>query len=129
MARILVIDDEVHIRQVVSLKLSSAGHEVIQASNGADGQETALVHKPDLIITDYQMPRMNGLEMCRALRQHADIGPIPVILLSGREQFIAPAEMAAVGIVTSLGKPFSPRELLQKVTEVLDSASRARRAG
>lgn len=129
MSRILVIDDEVHIRQVVSLKLSTAGHEVTQASNGADGLESALALKPDLIITDYQMPRMNGLEMCRALLQHAGASPIPVILLSGREQFIAPAEMAAVGIVTSLGKPFSPRELLQKVTEVLDSMGRARKAG
>lgn len=129
MARILIVDDEIHIRQVVSLKLMQAGHETLQACHGAEALEMAVAHRPELIITDFQMPRMNGLELCRALRQRSELEPIPIILLSGREQFIAPAEMAAVGVTLSLGKPFSPRELLSKVNETLELSNRARKAG
>ncbi len=112
---VLVADDEAHILHVVSMKLRNAGYEVITAMDGEEALELARAEHPDVIITDYQMPILSGLEFCRALREADATRGIPAIMLTARGFDIEPAEMQEAGIATVLAKPFSPREVLEKV--------------
>jgi len=120
--RILVADDEAHILHVVSMKLRNAGFEVITAVDGEEAMELCTAEKPDLLITDFQMPLMTGLELCTALRGQEGTRDIPAIMLTARGFDIEPEEMEAAGISAVLAKPFSPREVLQKVNELLAPA-------
>ena len=117
--KILAVDDEAHILHVVSLKLRNAGFDVLTAQDGQEALEAALAEKPDLIITDYQMPRMSGMEFCKALREHEDAGNVPIILLTARGFDVEADDLAAAGIVDVLEKPFSPREVLSRVEGLL----------
>lgn len=116
---ILVVDDETHILHVVSLKLSNAGYEVITAEDGEEGLEVALQRDPDVIITDYQMPYMTGLELCTALKQHDLTRSTPALMLTARGFSISSEALDKTNIVSVLSKPFSPREVLGKVQELL----------
>ena len=120
--KILVADDEAHILHVVSMKLGNAGHEVITAVDGDEALELCASEHPDLLITDYQMPYLSGLELCKELRARPETRDIPAIMLTARGFDIEPAEMAEAGISAVLAKPFSPREVLQKVNELLTGA-------
>ncbi len=119
-ATILVADDEAHILHVVSMKLRNAGLEVITAVDGEEALELCLAEQPDLLITDFQMPYMTGLELCVALREQGK--EIPAILLTARGFDISPDEVAGTGITAVLAKPFSPREVLAKVQSLLETA-------
>lgn len=117
--KILVADDEAHILHVLSMKLRNAGFEVLTAADGEEALELATIERPDLVITDYQMPVMSGLEFCRELRANDQTRDIPAIMLTAREFDIEPKEMVEAGIAAVLAKPFSPREILAKVNELL----------
>ena len=117
--KILVADDEAHILHVVSMKLRNAGYEVVTAVDGEEALELCGTEKPDLIITDYQMPIMTGLEALKQIRQREEMRDIPAIMLTARGFDIEASEMIAAGIASVLAKPFSPREVLDKVTELL----------
>ena len=121
--KILVADDEAHILHVVSMKLRNAGYEVITAEDGQEALELCEAEKPDLIITDYQMPAKTGLEVCKELRQHEATKAIPAIMLTARGFDIEPQEMAEAGIAAVMAKPFSPREVLEKVACLLAGAA------
>jgi len=114
---ILVADDESHILSVVSLKLRNAGFHVLTASDGQEALDVALQDRPDLLITDYHMPLLSGLELCQRLRQ-AD-AMIPAILLTARGYNLEPCDTTNSGILRTVSKPFSPRQLLATVQEVL----------
>ena len=81
-----------------------------------------LAEKPDLLITDFQMPIMTGLDLCKQLRTHDETKRIPAIMLTARGFDIEPNEMVEAGIAAVLAKPFSPREVLEKVTDLLSAA-------
>ncbi len=117
---ILVADDESHIRNVVSMKLRNAGFRVITATDGQEALDLAFSEKPDLIITDYHMPHLSGLEMCRKLRQSPETVAIPTIMLTARGYHLEPHDTEQSGIVRMLSKPFSPRHLLATVNDVLE---------
>ena len=117
--RVLVADDESHILNVVSLKLRNAGLEVLTAADGEEAAELCQAELPDLLITDYQMPVLTGLELCRRLRQNERTKSIPAIMLTARGFDIEPQEMIEAGITSVLAKPFSPRELLERVNDLL----------
>lgn len=117
--KIVVADDEAHILHVVSMKLRNAGYEVFTAVDGEEALELCLTEKPSLVITDYQMPVMSGLELSTQLRSYDATRDIPTIMLTARGFDIELAQMAEAGIVAVLAKPFSPRELLGKVEELL----------
>ncbi|HOF18590.1 MAG TPA: response regulator [Phycisphaerae bacterium] len=119
--KILVADDEAHILHVVSMKLRNAGYEVVTAVDGEEALELCGSERPDLIITDYQMPIMTGLEALKQIRQCEGMRDIPAIMLTARGFDIEASEMIAAGIASVLAKPFSPREVLEKVTELLGS--------
>ena len=122
---ILVADDETHILHVVSLKLRNAGYLVITARDGQEALEMAQHEKPDLIITDYHMPQLSGLELCQRLKQDPATCAIPAIMLTARGYQLDPADTEQSGILRMLSKPFSPRQLLTTVNEVLERAAAA----
>jgi CheY-like chemotaxis protein len=122
---ILVADDETHILHVVSLKLRNAGFLVITARDGQEALEMAQSEKPHLIITDYHMPQLSGLELCQRLKQDPATSSIPAIMLTARGYQLDPADTQQSGILCMLSKPFSPRQLLTTVNEVLERAATA----
>lgn len=117
--KILVADDEIHIVQVVAIKLRNAGYDVITAENGQRAYDLVCSEKPDAVITDLQMPGMSGLDMVRKVREDDSNSGIPVIMLTARGFAIEQEEMDSLGIIACLSKPFSPREVLQTVEEAL----------
>jgi CheY-like chemotaxis protein len=121
---ILVADDESHILHVVSLKLRNAGYRVVTAHDGQEALEAALQERPDLLITDYHMPQLSGLELCRRLKQDPSLPQIPVIMLTARGYHLEPQDTEQSGILRMVSKPFSPRQLLATVNDVLETGGR-----
>ncbi len=117
--KVLVVDDEIHIIHVVAIKLRNNGYEVVSAENGADAFEQACKEKPDIIVTDFQMPVMSGLEFVEKLRQCDEVKDIPVIMLTARGFAIKDEQKESLQISEFISKPFSPRELLRSIEDVL----------
>ena len=117
--KVLVVDDEIHIVYVVAIKLRNNGYEVISAENGADAFKLACEEKPDIIVTDFQMPVMTGLELVKKLRRNKATKDIPVIMVTARNFAIEDEQKQALKISQCLSKPFSPKELLRSVEDVL----------
>ncbi|WP_390882235.1 response regulator transcription factor [Streptomyces salinarius] len=115
-ARILVVDDDPTVAEVVAGYLDRAGFRVERAGDGADALARAAARRPDLVVLDLMLPGMDGLEVCRRLRAR---GPVPVVMLTARgdeDDRILGLEVGADDYVT---KPFSPRELVLRVESVL----------
>jgi two-component system alkaline phosphatase synthesis response regulator PhoP len=117
--KVLIVDDEIHIVHVVAIKLRNNGYEVISADNGAEAFDLALKEKPDIIVTDFQMPIMTGMELVEKLRQHGETKDIPVIVLTARSFAIPKEQQKKLQISGCLSKPFSPKELLANIEDVL----------
>ena len=117
--KVLVVDDEMHIIHVVAIKLRNNGYDVISAENGAQGYERACEDKPDIIVTDYQMPVMNGGELVRKVRSNNETKNIPVIMLTARGFSIDDDDKDTLQISEFLSKPFSPKELLRTIEDIL----------
>ncbi len=119
---VLVVDDDVTVRDVVRRYLERAGYRVQLAGDGEEALRLAGVREPDLVVLDLMMPGMDGLEVCRRLRQR---GSVPVVMLTAlgeEEDRILGLQIGADDYVT---KPFSPRELELRVTSVLRRANAA----
>lgn len=112
---ILIADDEIHIRHVVGQRLRSAGYTVIEAGDGKEALELALEHIPDMVISDLQMPTMSGLELCTQLRDSASTSHIPAILLTARGYLIEESHKHLTNVRAIVAKPFSVREILERV--------------
>ena len=117
--KVLVVDDEIHIVYVVAIKLRNNGYEVITAGNGAEAFELVRKEKPDIIVTDFQMPVMTGLELVKKLRQCEATKDIPVIMLTARDFAIEEEQKQDLQISELLSKPFSPKELLRSIEDIL----------
>ena len=117
--KVLVVDDEIHIIHVVAIKLRNNGYEVISADNGTQAFELACEEKPDVIVTDFQMPGMTGLQLVEKLRQCELTRDIPVILLTARNFVISQQQQKDLQISQCLSKPFSPKELLGNIEDIL----------
>ena len=122
MARILIAEDDSDLRLLVSLKLESAGHQVVSVEDGATAAHHCRVMRPDLVILDLMMPGMSGLEVCRFIRADPDLVSTPVILLTARAQQADIEAGRAAGVDEYLTKPFSPRELAGRVDSLLGVA-------
>jgi DNA-binding response OmpR family regulator len=120
---VLVADDDQDIRELVELKLSSAGYAVLTAADGGTALETLRSRRPEVAVLDVMMPVMNGTDVLRALRQAAaengDVGGTRVILLTAKAQEADVEAGFALGADDYVVKPFSPRELLSRVQAVL----------
>jgi len=117
--RVLVVDDEIHIVHVVAIKLRNNGYDVITANNGAEAFELACREDPDIIVTDFQMPVMTGLELARKLRETEATRDIPVIILTARNFAISQEQQDELQISECISKPFSPKELLGSIEDIL----------
>ena len=117
--RVLVVDDEIHIVHVVAIKLRNNGYEVMTAGDGAEAFKIACEEKPDIIVTDFQMPVMTGLELVEKLRGGEATREIPVIMLTARSFSIEDRQKEELQISQCLSKPFSPKELLENIEDIL----------
>jgi CheY-like chemotaxis protein len=121
--RSLVLDDEAHIAHILCFKLKQAGCEVFSGGDGLEGLALACEHHPDLVISDYQMPEMDGVTFCRELAANPSTGAIPVILLTARGHRIAPGMLTDTQVRYILAKPFSIREIFERIGELLPEAN------
>jgi two-component system alkaline phosphatase synthesis response regulator PhoP len=120
MANIVLCDDEPHILKAAEYKFRSAGHNVRTAGDGEEGWQLIQESLPDLVITDYQMPRLNGLDLIARFRETGETAELPVILLTAKGFELSFQELhSRLRIFALIGKPFSPRELLAKAEEAL----------
>src|SRR4029078_8819502 len=104
---------------VVSLKLRNAGYEVITAEDGEEALEAAIQHRPDLIITDFQMPLITGLELCKQLKQNEATSSTPALMLTARGFGLDSEVAGQTNINGVISKPCSPREILARVQELI----------
>jgi DNA-binding response OmpR family regulator len=114
--RILVVDDDVNVRDVVRRYLEHAGYQVELAGNGEQALSIAATAEPDLVVLDLMLPGIGGLEVCRLLRQR---GQIPVVMLTARGEEDDRITGLQLGADDYIAKPFSPRELVLRVASVL----------
>jgi len=116
---ILVCDDEAPMRHIVASKLQELGFEVMEGRDGQEGLELAQKRTPRLVVTDFQMPRMSGLEMSQNLKAAPATSQTPVIMLTARGYVLTPEQLASTGIVHLMPKPFGVRQLMSRVQQVL----------
>ena len=119
MARIVVADDDVDIRELVEFKLSTMGHDVVTVGDGAAAIEACRAQKPDLAVLDVMMPGMSGLEAIRVMRADESLVDIPVILLTARAQESDVETGFDSGADDYVTKPFSPKDLASRVEALL----------
>lgn len=116
---ILTVDDSMSIRQAIKLTLGGAGFKVDEAENGAEGLAKAEAGQYDLILTDLNMPVMNGLEMIQALRARQVVVGVPIVFLTTESDASLKDQAKAAGATGWLTKPFLPEQLLRVVNKVL----------
>jgi CheY-like chemotaxis protein len=128
--RVLVAEDNVAMASVISFNLRSAGFEVVQAASGETAWNLLQQQPFDLLVTDFQMPGMNGGELCRRIRQEPGLADFPVILLTAKGLEIDTAfYRETLGVSAVLMKPFSPRRLTQLVQETVAIATSSQLTG
>jgi two-component system chemotaxis response regulator CheY len=116
---ILAVDDSASIRQMVAFTLKGAGYEVIQAVDGQDALDKANAHKVSLVLTDINMPRMDGLKLLETLRNLAHYKSIPILMLTTESDNEIKAKGRAAGATGWLVKPFDPARLLEVIAKVI----------
>jgi DNA-binding response OmpR family regulator len=117
--RILVVDDEIYIVHILDFSLGMEGYEVVTALDGEEALRKVSEAKPDLIVLDIMMPKMDGYETCKALKSDAATKDIPVILLSAKGRNVDMQTGYDVGADDYITKPFSPRKLVDRINAML----------
>ena len=123
--KILVVDDEIYIVHILDFSLGMEGYQVLTALDGEQAVERAQAEKPDLIVLDIMMPKLDGYETCKALKSKAETKDIPVILLSAKGRNVDQKTGFEVGADDYITKPFSPRKLVDRINAILGQPSRA----
>jgi DNA-binding response OmpR family regulator len=118
---VLVADDDADVRELVEFRLARAGYEVITAADGEQAVEVAIERRPDLCVIDVMMPKLDGYEVTERLRKREELAGVPVLLLTASVQEAAVERGFAVGADDYIKKPFSPRELLERVAAALNA--------
>ena len=118
--KVLVVDDEEFVRQLIQIKLKFCGIQTIEAENGVEAIEKALAEKPDLILLDIMMPKMNGFETCQRLKSIEETSHIPIVMLTARGDPSAKERGESAGALEYLTKPFSPQKLAERIIEILN---------
>lgn len=116
--RILIADDEVHIRRSLEFVLKKEGYEIFLAENGQAALEKTRELRPDLCFLDLQMPPMNGDEVCAAIKQDPELSGTHVIILTARGQETDKQRIMEAGVDEYMTKPFSPSKVVTRVREV-----------
>lgn len=118
--RILVVDDEIYIVHILEFSLTMEGYSILTASDGEEALRVIDSERPDLVVLDIMMPKLDGYEVCRRLRQDEQFSELPVILLSAKGRPIDREAGLKAGADDYITKPFSPRKLLEKIRELLE---------
>ena len=121
--KILIVDDEPDVVQLIEYNLKSAGYDVLTSTDGQDALQQARASSPDLIILDLMLPEVDGLDVCKVLRRDTGTAGIPIVMLTAKASEtdrVLGLELGADDYVT---KPFSPRELVLRVKRLLRSES------
>ncbi len=126
--RILVVDDEIYIVHILDFSLGMEGYEVITALDGEQALEKAKAERPDLIVLDIMMPKLDGYETCKLLKADAGTKDIPVILLSAKGRNVDQKIGFEVGADDYITKPFSPRKLVERINAILGQGSQQQRS-
>ena len=124
--RILVADDEPHIRELIRMYLSKEGYQVESAVDGQDALDKARRLQPDLIVLDLMMPRVDGFEVTKELREESDV---PILMLTVRKEDAIKVKGLELGADDYLTKPFNPKELVARVKAILRRADGLQRSG
>ncbi len=117
MKKIMVIDDEPFILMMLEDKLTAAGYQVITRRDGTDAIEVVKKEQPDLIILDWMMPRISGIDVCKRLKEDIDTAYIPVFMLTAKGQAADERIGLQCGIARYITKPFSPKGLIAEIEE------------
>jgi len=117
--RILIVEDQEDNRTILRDVLSTVGYELIEALNGEDGVKLAQNERPDLILMDIQLPKMDGYEATQQIKSIAELKTIPIIAVTSYALSGDEAKARAAGCDGYIAKPFSPRELLAKIRKYL----------
>jgi DNA-binding response OmpR family regulator len=118
-AKMLVVDDEPDTIELISFNLQNAGYEVITAADGAEALRKARRHAPDAIVLDLMLPELDGLEVCKVLRRDPATEKIPILMLTAKAAETDRIVGLELGASDYLTKPFSPRELVLRVRNIL----------
>jgi two-component system chemotaxis response regulator CheY len=116
---VLAVDDSASIRQMVAFTLKSAGYDVVEAADGMDGLAKAKARGFDMVLTDQNMPRMDGLTLVKSLRAIAQYRTTPILILTTESSDAMKAQGKAAGATGWLVKPFDPQKLLDVVKKVI----------
>jgi len=124
--RVLLCDDEIHILKAAEFKIRRAGYDVECVSNGELAWEAIERQMPDVVVTDCQMPQLDGIGLCRRVRAHEHTRHLPILMLTAKGYELShEAVVEQLGVLRVVAKPFSPRELLQMVEEILATGTLA----
>ena len=129
MQRILVVDDEPDLVELLSFNLRIAGYDVISAADGLGALELAQRLQPDLILLDLMLPELDGISVCEILRGHPATAAIPIIMLTAWSSDLSRQLGLAAGADEYLTKPFTARDVLGRIKSLLESAATATAAG
>ncbi len=122
--KVLLCDDEIHILRAAELKVSRSGYDVRIARDGQEAWEMIQQDPPDVLVTDVQMPRMDGFELSRRIRSHAATKDLPILMLTAKGFELEQQEMMDKwGIIDIMSKPFSPRELVRLIDQIVEPAA------
>jgi two-component system phosphate regulon response regulator PhoB len=119
---ILLADDEAYVTSILAGKLRKLGDEVIVASDGQEALDLALAHRPQLVVSDFQMPVLSGYELAVKLKENPATAQIPLLMLTGRGHLLSREQLAMTNIRQLLAKPFSAKALLAKIDELIGPA-------
>jgi len=119
MKKILIADDRAEVVELVRVTLERGDYEIVDASNGKEALKRVRLEKPDLILLDVVMPKMDGFEVCRKLKKDPQTKEIPIIMLTAKAQEVEKEKGREVGASDYITKPFSPSALLTKIEEIL----------
>ena len=119
MPLILAVDDSPSMRKMVAFTLTGAGYQVVEAVDGQDAYEKAQSQNFDLVLTDQNMPRLDGLGLTRKLREHPQFKNTPILMLTTESSDAMKAQGKAAGATGWLVKPFDPQKLIEVVKKVI----------
>ncbi|TVQ72075.1 MAG: phosphate regulon transcriptional regulatory protein PhoB [Oceanospirillales bacterium] len=117
--RVLIVDDEAPIREMIAVALEMAGYDCIEAENAQQAHAAVLDHKPDMVLLDWMMPGTSGIDFARRLRRDETTANVPIIMLTAKAEEDNKIQGLEAGVDDYITKPFSPRELVARLKTVL----------
>ena len=123
--KVLIVDDAATVLQFQKFVLEKEGYEILTATNGQEGLDSALAHKPAIVLLDIMMPVMDGIECCRLLRGHPDTKDTPIIMVTTRSEVDKVEAAKEAGCTDYVFKPVNPQLLKTKIKQYLQNGAKA----